>query len=169
MNTVLLFTGAVHSQNQATSLQLQMLLLLLQVHNQLILLCGLPLWTKGLLTLFQTSLPLLSEAVHLILFLLIKVVNPNGISWYSHFIRGGAIWPGVALGGWLRLQRLHAQCVSGTLEIRWVNLPPTSQVLSGPGLLSHIHRYDDAQMIYCAALTGTHSHIARLWMNGMYL
>ena len=64
-----------------------------------------------------------------------------------------------ALAHWLRtnvigslgMQRLHAQCVSGTLEIRWVHLPPTWQALRC-NYCAHIHCNDDAQMRYCAAL-----------------
>ena len=44
------------------------------------------------------------------------------------------------------LQSLHAQCVSGTLEIRWVHLPPASQPLWCDSI-THVHRDDDAKTI----------------------
>ena len=49
------------------------------------------------------------------------------------------------------LQSLHAQCVSGSFEITGVHSPPTSQAL-WCDYCTHVHRDDDAQTIYRAAL-----------------
>ena len=49
------------------------------------------------------------------------------------------------------LQSLHVQCVSGTLEVRWVHLPPTLQALRCD-YCAHVHRNGDAQTIHRAAL-----------------
>ena len=46
---------------------------------------------------------------------------------------------------------LHALCVSGTLEIRWVHLPSTGQALLCD-YCAHVHCDDDAQMIYRASV-----------------
>ena len=48
--------------------------------------------------------------------------------------------------------RVCMHSVSGTLEIRWVHLPPTSQALRCD-YCTHVCR--DAQTIYCAALIAT--------------
>ena len=61
------------------------------------------------------------------------------------------------IGGSLHMQSLHAQCVSGILEIRWVHLPPTSQALRCD-YCAHIHCDDDAQPIYRAALVDIPVH-----------
>ena len=47
----------------------------------------------------------------------------RGRSASAHWIRTDVI------GGFLCMQSLHTQCVSGTLEIKRVNLPPMSQAL----------------------------------------
>ena len=69
----------------------------------------------------------------------------RGVVCLAHWIRTNVI------GASLCMQSLHAQCVSGTFEIRWVSLPPTSQGLRFD-YCTHVHRDDDAQTIYCAAL-----------------
>ena len=53
---------------------------------------------------------------------------------------------------------VHAQRVSGTDEIKWVNLPPTSQALRCD-YCEHVHRDDDALMIYRVALIVLHSKL----------
>ena len=74
-------------------------------------------------------------------------LTPCAGAWSAspHWLRTNVI------GGSLCMQSLHAQCVSGTLEIRWVHLPPTWQALRC-NYCAHIHCNDDAQMRYCAAL-----------------
>ena len=55
------------------------------------------------------------------------------------------------ISGSLRMQSLHAQCVSGTLEIRWVHLPGSAMWL----LCTRTSRWQ-AQTIYRVALIWTH-------------
>ena len=63
--------------------------------------------------------------------------------WLTTNVIGGSQWS------------LHAQCVSGTLEIRWVHFPPTSQALRCD-YCAHVHRNDNAQTIYCSSSVGWH-------------
>ena len=73
----------------------------------------------------------------------------RGWSASAHWLRT------IVIGGLLcmqSLQSLHAESVSGTLEIRWVHLHPTSQALRCD-YCKHVHHDGDAQTIYRAALT----------------
>ena len=74
-------------------------------------------------------------------------LTPCAGAWSAspHWLRTNVI------GGSLCMQSLHVQCVTGTLEIRWVHLPPTSQAL-WCDYCTQVHRDDDAQTIYRAAL-----------------
>ena len=62
------------------------------------------------------------------------------------------------IDGWPCIQSLHAQCVSGTLKIRWVNLPPTSQALwLGPIALLRTctSRWRCSNDILCSPISGS--------------
>ena len=61
------------------------------------------------------------------------------------------------------MQSQRAQCVSGTLEIRQVYLPTTSQA-PPCDYCAHVHCDDDAQTIYLAALVNMPRNVSGFFM-----